>query len=230
MAQVCSTGVVPSANASNFNGTPIAGGNYIWFNASFKASGIPATGATIFLNNSTIFFTADQPYTVAVPNAQVVFDPNAVCASTTFDSGSNTWNTVVPLSGTDSIFLSGVAFPVPASFANANGLVKGPVVWQGTFSDNTSGGIAISWKWGAAVYSNFSTDYNLLAVKPAHAQSCSYTNGDQDGTPEGINPSTGLPFKHSVVGGARGGGGSNWTGSWSGTVSTTACPANLIPE
>jgi hypothetical protein len=224
MAQTCSVATAPSTNASNFNGTPINGGSYIWFNANFKASGIPTTGATISLTSSTISFTADQPYTVAVPNALIVFDPNAVCASTTFDTSTNTWKTTVPLSGTDSIFLSGVAFPVPSSFADARGLVNGPVVWQGTFGASPGGGIKISWQWGAAVYTNFSSDYNLLAVKPAHASTCSYSNGDQPNTPEGVNPFTGSPFKDSVIGGARGGGGSNWTGSWSGTVSVTpAC-------
>jgi hypothetical protein len=228
MGQTCGVATATSANASNFNGTPIDGGNYIWFNANFKASGVPSTGATIYLTLSSISFTADQSYTVQVPNAQVVFDPNAVCASTTFDTATNTWKTTVPLSGTDDIFLSGVAFPVPSTFSNAGGLVKGPVVWQGTLGDNTSG-ITISWKWGAAVYTNFTSDYNLLSVKPAHSKVCAYNNGDQAGTPEGINPSTGRPFKDAVTGGARGGGGSNWTGSWSGTVNVTpSCPIILL--
>src|SRR5579862_7000990 len=73
----------PSTNTSNFNGTSIAGGDVIWFSANFTASGVPSTGATLTFNNSTITFTADQLYTVAVPNAQIVFDPHAVCAVTT---------------------------------------------------------------------------------------------------------------------------------------------------
>ena len=224
VGQTCSMATATSANVSNFNGTPINGGNYIWFNANFTANGIPSSGATIYLNLSSISFTADQSYTVPVPNAQVVFDPNAVCASTTFDTASNTWKTTVPVSGGDEIFLAGVAFPVPSSFGNAGGLVRGPVVWQGTFGANADG-IKISWKWGAAVYTSFSSDYNLLASKPAHQNTCLYANSDHAGTPEGINPSTGSPFKDSVTGGARGGGGSNWTGSWSGTASVTpTCP------
>ncbi|PYX76898.1 MAG: hypothetical protein DMG78_00405 [Acidobacteria bacterium] len=43
-------------------------------------------------------------------------------------------------------------------------------------------------------------------------------NGDHAGTPEGVN-SNNQPWKKFVVGGARGGGCSNWTGSWSGTLS-----------
>ena len=205
----------PSNNISNFNGTPIEAGSFIWFNANFTASGIPSTGATISFT-STITFTADQPYIVNVPNAQITFDPNATCASTSFDTASNTWMTTVPLAGSDEIFLAGVAFPVGFS------RVDGPVTWQGTFTSNTAG-ISVAWKWGAAVYKVFSTDYNLLSVKPAHNNTCMYQNSDHAGTPEGVDPVSGRPFKDFVTGGARGGGGSNWTGSWSGTAGVTVC-------
>jgi len=206
---------VQSPNSSNFNGTPINGGSIIWFNANFTASGIPSSGATIFFESSTIQFTADQPYNVAVPGAEIVFSPSATCASTSFNQGI--WVTTVPVSGNDEIFLSGLAFPVPASFANVNGKVTGPVIWQGSFG-STAPGVSINWKWGAAVYTTFSTDYNQLLVKPTHNNGCFsiFNNGDHAGTPEGAAPS-GISFKSFVVGGARGGGGSNWTGSWSGT-------------
>src|SRR5712692_7827710 len=59
-----------TAIASNFNGTPINGGSFIWFNASFTAKGIPNTGAKVFFQNSSIQFTADQVYNLIVPNAQ----------------------------------------------------------------------------------------------------------------------------------------------------------------
>jgi hypothetical protein len=205
----------PSNNISNFNGTPIEAGNFIWFNANFTASGIPSTGATISFTGSTITFTADQPYAVSAPNAQIIFDPNAVCASTTFNS--NTWTTTVPLAGSDEIFLTGVAFPVPVS-----GRVQGPVTWQGTFASDTPG-ISVAWKWGAAVYTTFSLDHNALGIKPTHTHACLYNNSDHAGTPEGVDPGSGRPFKDFVTGGARGGGGSNWTGSWSGTVGVSVC-------
>jgi hypothetical protein len=212
----------PGSNASNFNGTPIQPGNFIWFNANFTARGIPSTGATISFTNSIITLTADQAYTVNVPNAQITFDPNAVCSSTTFDTGTNTWTTTVPLAGSDEIFLSGVAFPVPAGFSLADGHVQGPVVWQGSFTSATAG-LSVAWKWGAAVYTTFTTNYNALGVKPTHAQTCLYQNGDHAGTPEGVDSGSGRLFKEFVVGGARGGGGSNWTGSWSGTQGVSVC-------
>ena len=206
--------------ASNFNGTGINGGDYIWFSANFKASGVPSTGATIFLENSSVQFTANSTkYNLTVPNAQITFSPSATCTSTSFDSVKNTWITVTPLAGEDEIFLSGLAFPVPAG-----GLPGGinPVTWVGGFGSDTAG-IAVQWKWGAAVYTTFTTDYNTLALKPGHQTACSYSNSDHAGTPEGTDPGSGRLFKDFVVGGARGGGGSNWTGSWSGTSSVGAC-------
>ena len=216
-----------SASISNFNGTPIQSGSFIWFNANFTASGVPSTGATISFSASTVTFTADQSYTVSVPNAQITFDPNASCASTSFDTASNTWMTTVPVEGSDEIFLSGVAFPVPASFTNANGRVEGPVTWDGAFSASSSG-ISVGWKWGAAVYTRFSQDYNVLGVKPTHTLSCLYNNSDHAGTPEGVDSNSGRSLKLFVTGGARGGGGSNWTGSWSSTQGVSACVIKQI--
>jgi hypothetical protein len=116
----------------------------------------------------------------------------------------------VPLSGSDEIFLAGVGFPVPANFqAGINS-----VTWNGTFSTDTPG-VHLSWKWGAAVYKCFPTDYNLLYVKPSHQNACNFNNGDHAGTPENQH------FQQCVTGGARGGGGSNFTGSWSGTATVT---------
>jgi hypothetical protein len=78
------------------------------------------------------------------------------------------------------------------------------------------------WQWGAAAYSKFDStpgvpgfqaaDYVALNVKPVDDNNLSqYKNSDHAGTPEG--------YTNYVIGGARGGGGSNFTGSWSGTIS-----------
>jgi hypothetical protein len=218
-----------STNISNFNGTAIQPGSFIWLNANFTASGIPSTGATISFAASTVTFTADQAYTVNVPKAAVTFDPNAACAFTTFDTQSNTWTTTVPLAGSDEIFLTGVVFPVPAGFAAVNGKVQGPVTWQGSFSSDTAG-ISVAWKWSAAVYNVFSLDYNVLGIKPTHTRTCLYNNSDHAGTPEGVDSNSGRPFKAFVTGGARGGGGSEWTGSWSGTQGVQVCANPQLPQ
>jgi hypothetical protein len=202
---------------SNFNGTRIDGGNYIWFNANLSASRIPHTGATLSFGSSTIQFTADQTYVLNTPNAQITFDPSANCATTSFDPGSNTFFTTVPVSGSDEIFLTGLAFPVPDSFATVGGRVSGPVDWQGTFATNTTG-VSVNWKWGAAVYNAFTTNYNALDILPAHGNSCTSGGGDHAGTPEA--------YRAFVIGGARGGGGSNFTGSWSSTQALNIANCN----
>jgi hypothetical protein len=122
--------------------------------------------------------------------------------------------TTVPSTFGDNIFLSGLSYLVPAG-----GLPGGvnPVTWKGTFS--SSAPFSLQWQWGAAVYTTFSTNYNSLGVKPTHSTTIdAYHNGDQAGTPEN--------FKADVTGGARGGGGSNFTGS----LSATGCAVFVIPE
>jgi len=60
----------------------------------------------------------------------------------------------------------------------------------------------------------------LAGVKPVDDnQTSNYQNSDHAGTPES--------FKASVTGGATGGGGSNYTGSYSPTVSVTPV---VVPE
>src|SRR5260221_2294566 len=147
-----------TSNASNFNGTPIAAGDVIWFNSNFTAKGVPSSGATLSFTNSTIQFTAEQPYNLAVPNGQVTFSPGAACASMSFDTLTNTFMITVPVSGDDEIFLTGLAFSVPAGFGGSNGTVNGPVVWNGTLSSSTPG-ITVQLELGAAAYTKFTTDY-----------------------------------------------------------------------
>lgn len=214
-----------SSNSSNFNGTPISAGDYIWFNANFTVNGTIAEGTTLNLTGATITFTANgTPYVLPAPNATVTFSASYSCASTTFNSLTQTWVTTVPLAGSDEIFLDGLAYPVPSG-----GLPGGinPIVWEGDFTSNMSG-LSIQWQWGAAVYTQFDPTYQSLDVKPVHNNysGCPYNNGDHAGTPEGDN-SGGSPWKDFVIGGARGGGGSNWTGSWTGTVQVTmTCTAH----
>jgi hypothetical protein len=204
-----------SSIESNFNGTQINAGSTIWFNSNFKPSGV-TNGTTIAFNASTVKFSSNgTAYTVPVPAAVVTFSSAVTCATMSFNTSLNRWESTVPLNGNvDDIFVSGAAFKVPANFQKG----INPVTWSATFSTNTPG-VSLNWKWGAAVYTQFPTDLNSLLVKPTHSGACSFNNGDQAGTPESS-------YKSYVTGGARGGGGSNWTGSWSGTVSglKLVCP------
>jgi hypothetical protein len=198
---------LPSSIASNFNGTSISTSNYVWFNSNFSAS-VPSTGATIFFKNTTVQIVSSKgTFTYPVPDGKIVFLPSASCATTTFDGIQ--WVTTVPVGGSDEIFLSGLGIKAPAD------LKASTVTWRGTFASDTPGISKLQWKWGAAVYTSDMTqsNYNALGVKPTHTKACLYGNSDHAGTPENR--------KGYVIGGARGGGGSNFTGSWSGTASAS---------
>lgn len=211
-----------ATNSSNFNGTFVPSGSTLWFNANFTAHNVPSSGVTIDFTNGNIAFTADgTSYNISVPNAKITFSSSATCTSTTFDSGSNTWITTVPISGDDEIFLTGVAWPIPGG-----GLPGGanPVDFSGTYSAESSApGLSIQMKWSVAAYSTFATDYNALQIKAGHKTACGQSNGDHAGTPEGVD-NTNTPWKKFLIGGPRGGGGSNFTGSWSGTLAINICP------
>jgi hypothetical protein len=194
---------------SNFNGTKIPGGDYIWFNSVLKPRGVPSSGGTITFTGQTVKFGST---TESVPDGTITFSPSATTATTKFNGGASRWETVVPVGFGDNVFLSGLGFHVPAG-----GLPGGisPVTWTGNFT--TTGGITLSWQWGAAVYFPTFTnagilEYEFLNVKPVHSTSLdAFHNGDQAGTPENST------VKKGVTGGARGGGGSNFTGSYSAT-------------
>jgi hypothetical protein len=77
--------------------------------------------------------------------------------------------------------------------------------WSGTFQSDTPG-LTVTWQWSAAVYTQFDSDYNDLGVKPVDgSQLSAYHNSDRAGSPEA--------FRNAVTAGARGSGGSNYTGT-----------------
>jgi len=197
---------VTSSISSNFNGTAIGAGRTIWFNSHMKVTGLPAAQAvTISITNLTVSLGGN---TYVVPNASITFSPSAASASTSFDTGTNTWITTIPTSqaGNDP-FISGLALTLPAGLAGG----ADPVVMSGDFSSTAA--VSIDWQWSAAVYTTFSTDYNALGVTVVGA--------GHSGTP--------VNFEGYVTGGARGGGGSNFTGSNSAT-GHVAVPATAVPE
>jgi len=170
--------------------------------------GLASRRVTISFTNQVITFTSGgTTYSQPVPDATVTFDPAATAATTTFNTPNNSWMTITPPGTAGNTFLAALAYPVPVALP---GGVK-PVQWSGEFSSDTSG-VTINWQWAAAVYGAFGADYSSLGVKPTDDNKASvYQNSDHAGTPEA--------FKSYVVGGATGGGGSNYTGSYSGTLS-----------
>jgi hypothetical protein len=200
---------VHSSIVSNFNGTAIPAGDSLWFNSVTKVSGLPAgQAATVHVANQSVTFLVDGvPTTVPVPDTTITFNP-ATPASAATTTYTGAWTTSAPAQVSGNVFLSGVSFQVPAS-GIAGGSAK-TITWQGDFWSNTPG-LKLNWQWSAAVYTNLSSDPAALGVKPTDTATAQYANSDHAGTPEN--------YKTFVIGGARGGGGSNFTGSYSATGS-----------
>src|SRR6266511_1318364 len=206
-----------SSIESSFNSTPIADGNFIWFNSAIHVDGLGSDAATIFLNDSAITFAANGTnYSLAVPAATITFDPAATAASTSFDAASNRWATIVPGGLSGRAFLSGLAFPVPAG-----GLPGGisSVTWSAAITTDATG-MTAQWGWGAAVYTTFGTDYNALAVNPVDGGRPSQgakllSKGETSETGAGQMDSVGTPasLEAFVIGGAGGDGGIGFRGS-----------------
>ena len=201
------SGPVVTTNASNFNGTAIDAGRTLWFSSVFKVSGVGTSPAHLVVSSSHITFTANGVgYDIPVPDGVVTIDPSATTATTQFDP-SGVWRTTIPPQFSGNAFLTGLAYAVPV------GLPGGinPVTWYGTFTSDTPG-LSVNWQWGAAVYTQFGATYGALGVKPVDDNHLT-SGSDHAGTPEAFTP--------YVIGGARGGGGSNYTGSLSGTVAVS---------
>jgi hypothetical protein len=224
---VCTTG--PQSLVYNVKENSNNASEIVWFNSHFKLQGtVPSSDFTVNVTNQTITF---GPSTLAVPNAVITFSSQANCASTSFNTSTNEWDTFIPLAyatHADEIFSAGLAYILPSNFPqNVNN-----VAWNATFT-STAPSLHFQFQYGAANYLSQNNrgevfpltgggqpDYNVMMIDPVHnAPTCNgYNGGDHAGTPE--NPQV----KGLVTGGGSGGGGSNWTGSWSSTP-TYICAA-----
>jgi hypothetical protein len=196
MMGVCAT----STNPSNFNAAVIPQGYYIWFSSILQLSGDCSDGSFIVVQDQYIQLGSIR---VPVPDG-IIFINSAVSAATTIFY-NNTWITTIPNTKGGPQFIAGLAYQAP--FGGIPGALN-PVTWYGTYSSSFQTG-PINQQWAAAVYSSFTSDHNAIGVLPTDG------SGDHAGTP--------VNFKPYVVGGARGGGGSNFCGSYSGTIAVPFC-------
>jgi hypothetical protein len=243
-----------SAITSSFNGTGIPAGDYIWFSSSAQVSGAGSAPVTLDVTDQTIDFTSNgTSYSIDIPNSTIVLSPTTTTASTSF--GANGWSVSAPSNYSGNVFLSGLGWQVnntlPGSTTSnlltglggqgmsglggllnnllgglggqaTSGMTSGSVqniTWTADFAASAAG-ISVNWEWAAAVYTNFTPNESALQVKTvASGQIDTYQNSDPAGTPEN--------FKSFVTGGARGNGGTNWTGS--DTSSASVQPQLLAP-
>ena len=202
--------VINGAITSTFNSTSIAAGRYIWFSSVFDRGSFSGVSGTVTFNvtNSVITFTANNvPYTLNVPNSRIRYDAAVTSATTQFIN--NAWETAIPRSYSGYVFMGGLAYQVPASLPGNITNVR----WTAKISiDKTN--ISLTWRWAAAVYTSLAA-HSGLNIKPKNGSTQNpYNNNDNAGTPEN--------YKSFLVSGAKGSGGTNYTGSYSST-STATC-------
>ena len=196
---------------SQFNSQMPRGSSCVWFNAHVSAQ--PGQEATIYCKNASVKIVgrSGQKYTYPVPDGTIVFSASATNATTTFDGTQ--WTTTVPTAGDDEIFMAGLSVPMLSDFARA-----GSVTWQCDFTSDMAG-LNLNWQWSASAYGTDLSQYGSLGVKASHNNACStgagFKSSDHAGTPGTV--------KGFLAPGCRGGGGSNYTGSWSGKDSLQLC-------
>ena len=188
----------------SWNGFTAPAGSVVWINAHLDAKNVPTnttttvdfTGVTLVVNTTSY----------ALPNGQVIFNP-ATTTPTTIVNPDGSWTTTVNPSFNNDIFFVGQAIPVDSNLENGGHGNTGSTL---SFSTNSSDStLQFQWQWGAAVYTSWPG--NAAAnIEPVHAQ-------QQAGAP--LNTAV----QKDLIQGPRGGGGSNFTGSWSGTGQGT-CP------
>jgi hypothetical protein len=202
----------PVCIASDFRNVAVPGNNILWFNSIFKVRDVSKQLLHVTLYNSSAQFQYTDAggnlvnVNLLLPDAHITIDPSATSSSTSYDSINKVWNTDIPWDLDDNSFLTGASWTIPSAGLPAD---VEPVTVCGTFASDVAS-IDIGWRWAAAAYSSFPSDFNALGVKPMETDFDNpggTTNHDLAGTPEN--------FKQYVVAGARGKGGKNYTGSYS---------------
>jgi hypothetical protein len=175
----------------------------VWVNAHIGTpSGLPTTGVTTVEFTGVTLTVNGKSY--VLPNGTLRFDPAAPSTpTTTFDSVGGWTTTLNPHDLSDEIFFDGQAVPVDSNLTGGG---------QATLSfttRSTDKNLDFQWQWSAAVYTYWPGN--------SAADILAYHDSLHAGTP--LN----TEVQHSLIQGPRGGGGSNFTGSWSGTGKGT-CP------
>ena len=196
-----------SANASGNSGQ-VQPGQYLWFNFHFKPNSTPNVLTTYYITNLNVQFMdtlTNKAYSVAAPSATITLNDSSGSAPTSnFVSGQ--WIIQIPPSSSnaDEIFMTGF------SWQNTGSVAVQPKNFNIAANFRTStGGTSVQWQFGVALYNSHFMDngYNGLGVLLIH-------QSDHAGTPENE--------KVNFIGGAgTGGGGSNFTGSWSNSPNAT---------
>lgn len=198
-----------SSISSGFTSTTIRANSTIWFNSVLRVTGIGNSATTITFDSGNVqVMLLGQQYSLSVPKAEITFSPSVSVATTTYDAVNGQWVTMLPMSmANKDVFLTGSAIKVPYDIPG----VATAVTFSGRFTTDTPNVNVNSWQWAASTYSTFG-DNNAIGVKPTDDSNASqWHNSDKAGTPEN--------YKAYLIPGARGNGGTNYTGDYSAAAS-----------
>jgi hypothetical protein len=197
--------IISSTSWNRFN-IPPGATPVVWVHAQFKPTGVPTITAGMVQFTSVWFVVNGMSY--PMPSGTVIFDPAASWTSTTTFTPSTgaagTWTTTInPNNISDENFFVGAAIPVDMHIIGG-----GQATIQFTTQSNDAD-LAFSWQWSAAAYTFWPSDWNLALIQPYHGNGP--TGSQHADTPDNTK------VQKSLIQGPRGGGGSNFTGSWSAT-------------
>ena len=192
--------VIPSSetiiSGTSWNKFNAPAGSVVWIHAHIGTpSGISTTTKTTVDFTGVTFVLNGKTYNL--PNGHIVFDPSASSTATTVRSAAGWTTTLNPNNLSDEIFFDGNAVPIDP---NITGGGKADLSFTTTSSSTT---LAFPWQWSAAVYTTWLGDA-AANIEPVHAS-------EHAGAP--LNKTQ----ESFLIQGPRGGGGSNFTGSWSAT-------------
>ncbi|MEO5952923.1 MAG: S8 family serine peptidase, partial [Chloroflexia bacterium] len=200
-----------SSISSGFTSTTIRANSTIWFNSVLRVNGLGSGPTTITFDNGNVQVSImGQQYSLNVPKAEITFSPSVSIATTSYDAVNGQWVTMLPMGQANKdVFLTGSAIKTPYDIPG----VATAVTFSGRFTTNRPNVTVSSWEWAASTYSTFNEN-NAIGVKPTDDGSASqWHNSDNAGTPEN--------YKAYLVPGARGNGGTNYTGDYSPAASVT---------
>jgi hypothetical protein len=191
------TGVTISDTSWNKFNIPNGTSPVVWVHAHIGGlTGVPKTGVTTVQFTGVSITLGGTSY--SLPDGVMIFDSSAPATPSTAFSGGKWTTTFNPNNLSDEMFFTGAAIPVTPAIAAGT---KATLTYTTLASVE---GLSFSWQWSAAVYTFWPTDWNQAMIQPYH-------KSDHAGTPENTT------VQKSLIQGPRGGGGSNFTGSWSAT-------------
>lgn len=203
-----------SSITAEFNNVAIPGGDVIWFSSVLHLTGpSPTSDLTVIFTGQTLTFTppGGTPFVKHVPKGEVLFSTTATSATTVWNVTDSEWVTTVPVNYHGDVFLSGYSYYVGAGGLPGNTQVN----WSGRFVSPDCL-FQLSWKWTAAVYTQFAgtqsaPDYSGVVVQPTDGNNYYYAAHDSYGHQYGNDNNglagTPLNFQKYLTQGAMGGSG-----------------------